>query len=351
MIKILYQKTTGEVMALIDLKNLLNHAKENSYAVGAFNITNLDFIDCLISAAVEEKSPIILQISEAHFKYLNLEEIVPAIINASKKVNVPICVHLDHGESLKTIIKAIRSGFTSVMFDGSKYSLDENIKITKEVVKIANSVKVSVEGEIGYIGGEVIGEQAPVPHAPKRELFTKVEEAVRFYEETGVDALAIAIGNTHGLYKGTPDLDFERLSEISNAVPIPLVLHGGSGISDEDFKKAISLGISKINFYTGMSVAAVKKVREYLSENPGVVSYPDVVREAMEEVKETVKERLIVFGSSNMCAPEKTICISCSEESCNLIDPKMRPAAKTVLYEDLVEKISNEVISSFAKNK
>jgi len=336
-------------MALIGLKNLLNHAKANSYAVGAFNITNLDFIDYLISAAVEESSPIILQISEAHFKYLNLEEIVPAIINASKKVNVPICVHLDHGESLKTIIKAIRSGFTSVMFDGSNYPLDENIKITKEVVKIANIVDISVEGEIGYIGGEVIGEQAPVPHSPKRELFTKVEEAVRFYEETGVDALAIAIGNTHGLYKGEPDLDFERLSEIRDAVPIPLVLHGGSGISDEDFKRAINLGICKINFYTGMSIAAVKKVRQYLSQNQGVSSYPDVVKKGMEEVKKIVKERLVVFGSSNMSAPEKTICISCSEESCKLIDPKMRPEAKTVLYKDLVEKISKEVVSSFAK--
>ena len=338
-------------MALINLKDLLNHAKENSYAVGAFNVTNLGFIDYLIDAAIEENSPIIMQIAEVHFKYMNLEEIVPAMIDASKKVGVPICIHLDHGQSLETIVRAIRAGFTSVMFDGSKYPLEENIKITREAVKIASSVGVSVEGEIGYIGGEVIAEDAPIPHSPKKEFFTKVDEAVDFCRETGVDALAIAIGNVHGFYKGKPALDFERLSQIRDAVPVPLVLHGGSGISDEDFKKAVSLGICKINFYTAMSAAAVKRIREYLSENPGVVSYPDVVRKGMEEIKKVVRERLAVFGSSNMCAPEKTICISCSEESCTLVDPKMRPAARTILYGDLVEKISKEVISSFSKNK
>jgi len=330
-------------MALINLKDLLNHAKENSYAVGAFNVTNLGFIDYLIDAAIEENSPIIMQIAEVHFKYMNLEEIVPAMIDASKKVGVPICIHLDHGQSLETIVRAIRAGFTSVMFDGSKYPLEENIKITREAVKIASSVGVSVEGEIGYIGGEVIAEDAPIPHSPKKEFFTKVDEAVDFCRETGVDALAIA--------KGKPALDFERLSQIRDAVPVPLVLHGGSGISDEDFKKAVSLGICKINFYTAMSAAAVKRIREYLSENPGVVSYPDVVKKGMEEIKKVVRERLAVFGSSNMCAPEKTICISCSEESCTLVDPKMRPAARTILYGDLVEKISKEVISSFSKNK
>lgn len=336
-------------MALINLKDLLGHAKENRYAVGAFNITDLNFIDYLIDAALEERSPIILQVAEVHFRYLNLEDIAPAIINAAKKVKIPICVHLDHGRSLKTIVRAIRSGFTSVMFDGSEYPLEENIKMTKEIVKIAHSVGVSVEGELGYVGGEAIGEEAPTAHAPDKELFTKVEEAVRFQRETGIDALAIAIGNVHGFYKGKPELDFQRLAEIRDAVDIPLVLHGGSGISDEDFKKAISLGICKINFYTGMSAAAVNEIRQFLSQNPQVSSFPDVVKKGLDELKKTVKERLNVFGSSNTCAPEKTICISCSKEGCELEDPRLKPEAKTVLYEDLVERITREVISNISK--
>lgn len=338
-------------MALINLKDLLCHARENRYAVGAFNITNLNFIDYLIDAAYEEKSPIILQVAEAHFRYLNFEEIAPAIINSAKKVNIPICVHLDHGKSLKTIIRAIRAGFTSVMFDGSEYPLEENIKTTREIVKIAHSVGVSIEGEIGYVGGEAIGEKAPIAHAPNKELFTSVDEAVRFQKEAGVDALAIAIGNVHGFYKGEPELDFQRLKEIKNAVNIPLVLHGGSGISDDDFRKAISLGICKINFYTGMSAAAVNRIREFLTKNPSVSSFPDVIKKGMDELKETARQRLRVFGSSNMCAPEKTICITCSKEGCGVEDPRLKPEAKTILYEDLVDRITKEVVLNYLKKK
>jgi len=336
-------------MALINLKDLLAHARENKYAAGAFNVTNLDFIDTLIDAAMEENSPIIMQIAEVHFKYLNFEEIGPAIINAANKVGIPICVHLDHGQSLKTVLRAIRAGFTSVMFDGSKYPLEENIARTKEVVSLAHSVGVSVEGEIGAVGGEAVGESAATAHAAQKELFTKVEEAVRFKQETGVDAMAIAIGNVHGLYKGEPKLDFERLNSIREATDIPLVLHGGSGISDDDFRKAVSLGICKINFYTGISQSAVNQAREYLEKNPGAISYPDLVKKAMEAAKETVKDRLRVFGSSKMCVAGKSLCISCDEESCEVLDPRFKPEAKTVLYSDLVEKISREVISQLGR--
>ena len=237
-------------MSLINLKDLLNNAKQNKYAVGAFNITNLSSIDYMVDAAKEQQSPIILQVAEIHLRYFALEDIAPAIISAAKKADIPICVHLDHGLSFPTIIRAIRAGFTSVMYDGSVHPLDENIQTTKEIVKIAKSVGVSVEGEIGSIGGgESVGESLKEGGVANKELFTKVEEAVRFYNETGIDALAVAIGNVHGFYKGEPELDFNRLTQIRDAVPLPLVLHGGSGISDDDFKKAISLGICKINFY------------------------------------------------------------------------------------------------------
>jgi len=309
----------------------------------------LDLIDTLIDSAVEENSPIIMQIAEVHFKYLNFEEIGPAIINAANKVRIPICVHLDHGQSLQTVVRAIRAGFTSVMFDGSKYPLDENIARTKEVVNIAHSVGVSVEGEIGAIGGEAVGEQAATAHAAQRELFTKVEEAIRFREETNLDAMAIAIGNVHGLYKGEPELDFDRLTKIRNSVDVPLVLHGGSGISDDDFRKAVSLGICKINFYTEMSNNAVDAARTYLQQNPGAISYPDLVKKAMLAAKETVKDRLRVFGSAKQCAADKSFCISCDEESCEIVDPRFQPDSKAVLYSDLVDRISKEVISQLNK--
>jgi len=177
-------------------------------------------------------------------------------------------------------------------------------------------------------------------------MFTKVDEASRFVKETGVDALAIAIGNVHGFYKGEPNLDFERLSQIKNAVSIPLVLHGGSGISDDDFRKAVSLGICKINFYTEMSAGAVARIKEYFTEKPGVNSLPDVINKGFEEAKNIIKKRLEVFGSKDMCAPEKSLCVSCSDNVCGAVDPRFTAGSKTVLYEELIEKISKEVISN-----
>ncbi len=338
-------------MALINLKDLLNHAKQHKYAVGAFNMTNIDFLDTVIGAAVEQNSPLILQLAEVHFRYLNLEHIAPAIIRAASEVSIPICVHLDHGEKFETVVRAIRAGFTSVMFDGSKYPLEENIAKTKEVIKVARSVGVSVEAELGSVGGEVIGVAAPTPKEANREAFTDVTEAKRFVEETDVDALAVSIGNVHGTYKGDPNLDFEILRQIRDAVDIPLVLHGGSGIYDEDFRKAITLGICKINFYTEMSTAAINKAKEFLSENPDCISYPDLARIAMEEAKAKVKDRMVVFGSKNICASEKTLCLTCEDTSCSVTDPRMQPEANTVIYSKLVESLSNEIISSIVKAK
>lgn len=336
-------------MALINLKDLLSHAKQNKYAVGAFNVTNFDFIDPILDAAVSENSPIILQVAEVHFRYLDLEEAAPAIMGAARKVNIPVCIHLDHGKSLKTTVRAIRAGFTSVMFDGSEYPLEENMERTREVVKIAHSVGVSVEGEIGNVGGEAVGIQAAIASSPDEKFFTDPREAKIFVRESGLDALAVAIGNVHGVYKGEPMLDFNRLQKLSAMLEIPLVLHGGSGITDKDFKKAVTLGICKINFYTGLSQAAVEKVHEFIKEHPKSISYPDITKVAMKESKKVVKKRLRVFGSAGMCAADKTLCITCSGESCKLEDPEMKPEAKNVLYNDLVNKISRQVIENLGK--
>ncbi|MHB1347669.1 MAG: class II fructose-bisphosphate aldolase [Candidatus Humimicrobiaceae bacterium] len=336
-------------MSLINLKDLLNHASKNKYAVGAFNVTSINFIDPIIEAAIESNSPVIMQLAEVHFRYLNLEHIAPAIIRAAKDVNVPVCINLDHGKNFDTVVRAIRAGFTSVMFDCSEEPLDINIERTKEIVKIAHSVGVGVEGEIGNIGGEVVGVAAPTAHAASTESFTKVEDAVRFYNETGVDALAISVGNVHGTYKGEPNLDFERIDKINNAIPIPIVLHGGSGISDNDFRKAVSLGISKINFYTEMSASAVKSARTFLNDNPDCISYGDLAKIVQADVKKTVMGRMEVFGSKNVTASDKTLCISCDESSCGIDDPKFKQDATTVVYDSLVDLITKEVLQSIRK--
>ena len=336
-------------MALINLGELLNHARDNKYAVGAFNVTSMNFIDPIIESAIESNSPVIIQLAEVHFRYLCLEHIAPAIIRAAREVSVPVCINLDHGHNFETIIRAIRSGFTSVMFDLSSEPLDVNIEKTKEVVKIAHSVGVGVEGEIGNIGGEAVGVAAPTPHAADTSSFTRVEDAVRFYNETGVDALAISVGNVHGTYKCEPNLDFDRIAAIKAAIPIPLVLHGGSGISDNDFRKAISLGIAKINFYTEMSSNAVKKARNFLNENPDCISYGDLSKIVQAEVKRTVMDRMSVFGSKNVTASDKTLCISCSDSSCGLEEPSFKPEAKTLVYDSLVDLITKEVLTSLKK--
>jgi len=336
-------------MALINMRDLLAHAKQNKYAVGAFNVTNLDFVDHILDAALEANSPVILQLAEAHFRYLNLEDIAPVLVSAAKKVSVPVCVHLDHGKSLKTMIRAIRAGFTSIMFDGSESPLEENARSTKEVVRIAHSVEVSVEGELGHVGGEGVGIETAVPHTASEDMFTRVEDAEYFVKETGLDTLAISVGNVHGLYKEAPNIDFDRIKAIKDAVDIPLVLHGGSGISDDDFRKAVSLGICKVNFYTGISQAAVKRVHQFIEEHPGSISYPDLAKLAMAELKKVVLGKMEAFGSKGQCAADKTLCITCSETSCGFDDPRMKPEARTVLYQDLVEKISSEVLHNIKK--
>ncbi len=327
-------------MSLINLKDLLKHARLNKYAVGAFALTNIDFIESLLESALAKKSPIILLLAEVHFKYLNIEKVAPIIIDAAHKAKIPVCVSLDHGMNYETIVRAIRCGFSSVMFDGSKYPLEENIKKTKEITKIAHSVDVSVEAELGYVGGESVGEKAPESHTPDQELFTGADEAKRFYEETNIDALAVAIGNVHGIYRGEPKLDFQLLKDLRDNIPVPLVLHGGSGISDVDYRKSIELGICKINYYTGMTIAAVKKMRQYLNENPDVNSYPDITSLCMNVIREDVGKRLDVFGSTGKCNPHNTTCLACDKNNCGV------SVNDGYSYSALVEQISREVLDS-----
>jgi len=283
-------------MSLVNLKTILDKAYRNQYAVGAFNIINLTFLEAIIEAAQKQNSPVILNIAEVHFPYVTLENIVPVAKMVAERAAVEVALNLDHGLSLEAIHKAIDLGFTSIMFDASRLDYPENMKQTRAVVELCRPRGISVEAELGAVGGEegggLVGSADP-------SRYTDVDQALEFVRETGIDALAVAIGNSHGKYKGEPCLDFDRLQAIRDATGIPLVLHGGSGISADDFRKAISLGIAKINFFTGMSQTALNATRAYLNQGQETYNdYPVMINQVKAAVCETVEEQMQIFGSA-----------------------------------------------------
>ncbi|MBN1997400.1 ketose-bisphosphate aldolase [candidate division KSB1 bacterium] len=283
-------------MPLVTMKSVLDRAYKHGYAVGAFNVVNIEFLEAIIETAEERQSPVILSIGEAHFPYIKLENICPAIHAMAAQSPVPIALNLDHGGSFEVIIRAIRNGFTGVMYDGSKLRFEENVANTREIVKLCRPVGVTVEAELGAVGGD---EGGGLMSKIDTSLFTDPHQAADFVRLTAIDALAVAIGNAHGKYKGEPMLDFDRLETIRKAVNIPLVLHGGSGISSKDFKQAIGRGIAKINIFTGMSQSALSAAQKFL--NTGVEkyhAYPQLMRSIKDAVKKTVSEQIEIFGSS-----------------------------------------------------
>ena len=243
-----------------------------------------------IRAAEESQSPIIIQIAEGRLKHTPLNMIGPLMVQAAKDASVKIAVHLDHGLTIGKAREALGYGFTSVMFDGSHYSLQENIDKTNEIAKLARQTGASVEAELGTIGGKEATERDEV------SKYTDVGEARMFAENADIDALAVAIGNAHGHYKGIPKLNFERLAELQKAVNVPLVLHGGSGISDEDFRRAISLGIRKINIATASMDAAITFAGRYMAE-PGEHDYYHFNENMVQGVYENVKHCIKVFNN------------------------------------------------------
>lgn len=286
-------------MSLVDLKTVLGHAAANRYAVGSFNVINLDFAEAIVRAAEARRSPVILSIAEVHFPYVTLEHICPAIKAIAERSDVPMVLNLDHGKSSAAIIRAIRNGFTSVMFDGSRLSCQENVRQTADVVKICHAVGVSVEAELGAVGGP---EGDGLVNTANPDLYTDPRQAGDFVRRTGIDALAVAIGNAHGQYRGEPQLDFVRLERIRDAAGVPLVLHGGSGIPDDDFRRAISLGIAKINFYTGMSQAALEATAQAMrNAGRGYNDYSDLISQVTGKVQAVVAQQIDVFGSGNAC--------------------------------------------------
>ena len=284
-------------MSLITLKQGLDMAETGNYALGMFNIISLEYAEAVVRAAERVNLPVILGFPEAFFKYHDVEMMGPMLVRFAECAKVPCVVHIDHGVDYHLLMKAIKYGFTSIMFDGSALPHDENIQQTAEIVKVAHAFGVSVEGEIGYLGFEEGADEDPTAKTSLDRVnalhLTNPEEARHFAEVTGVDALAIAIGNMHGHYRGEPKLDFERLEAIKKATPCALVLHGGSGISDADFVKAIRRGIRKVNIYTAMNDYALKFLREHLDDG---LSWVDLACKQRDAIEDQVTGFVKLFG-------------------------------------------------------
>ncbi|MDI3508249.1 MAG: fructose-bisphosphate aldolase, class [Clostridiales bacterium] len=279
---------------LVNTREMLDKAREKGYAIGAFNMSNMEILQAIVQAAEIENAPVIVQASQAALKYAGVDYIEAMGKLAAQKVSVPVALHLDHGTDFNLIMLCIRHGFTSVMIDGSKYQFEENIAITKKVVEIAHAVDVSVEAELGKIGGT----EDHITVSEKEALYTEPEEAVQFAKETGVDSLAISIGTAHGPYKGEPKLDFDRLAEIRSILDIPIVLHGASGVPDESIRKAVEKGVCKINIDTEIRQSFTKAVREILADNPAEYDPRKIVGAAKEAMVETVRGKMRLFGCS-----------------------------------------------------
>lgn len=283
-------------MALISLAQGLAHAQQHGYALGAFNVLDTHFLRALFQAAEQQRSPFIINLAEVHFKYVSLDHLVAAIRCEAARHAIPVVLNLDHGLHFEAVVQAVRLGFTSVMFDGSGLSYDENVRQTQEVVKLCHAVGVSVEAELGAVGGDEGGALTGEADSAK---FTDPALAADFVQSTGIDCLAVAIGNAHGKYKGEPRLDFDRLAAIRSAADIPLVLHGGSGISDADFRRAITLGIHKINFYTGMSQAALDAIETQVGQRDARYdSFAELLMAVEHNISRVVAQQMQIFGSS-----------------------------------------------------
>lgn len=273
---------------LVNLNDILYKARENHYGVGLFNTTDSDAIEAVISAAEELRSPVIIGTAEVLLSYGELQLLAPTMVTLAKKATVPVAVHLDHGLTFERCMEALKLGFTSIMFDGSAGDHMENLRQTAEIVKVAHAFGATVEGEIGHVGETDTGDNN------NADLYTTCEEAYEFAQKTGVDALAISIGTAHGAYKSKPKLDLDRLKQIRKKVDIPLVLHGGSGLSDEDFKNTITNGIAKVNIFTDLYVAALSAMRQNIDK-----TYPEIRNAKVEAMKQAAMTKMRLFGSEN----------------------------------------------------
>lgn len=280
---------------LVTGKCILDKANRGGYAVGAFNVNNMEILQAVVAAAEEENSPVIVSTSEGAISYAGIDYLSAMVRLAAQKASVPVCLHLDHGTTYETIMQCIANGWTSVMIDGSHAPFEENVRLTKEVVKVAHACGVSVEAELGRLGGV----EDNISVSEKDARFTDPDEAVSFVEQTDVDSLAIAIGTAHGMYKGEPNLDMARLEKIKKMLGIPIVLHGASGVPEEQITRAIELGVNKINIDTDVRLAFRDGVKSVITDSPEVYDPRKICKPAKEAMKAVVKAKIKWFKSSN----------------------------------------------------
>ena len=287
------------------MREMLDEAEAREYAIGNFVAVDLQFVQAIIETAVECQSPVIIALAAPQFGFVALEDLAPALTQIARKAPVPVCLHLDHGRSISDVVRAIRCGFTSVMYDASAKSFEQNVEEVQAVVTFARSVGITVEAELGRVTG---GEEGTAPSQADPRLFTDPAEAERFMQLTDVDALAVSVGNVHGVYEGQPQIDFDRLAEIRRRTGIPLVLHGGSGISREDFRRAIDRGVRKINIFTAANLNAVRYMEAAIRDHPETVVYPHLMDAAKRGVRETTREMMETFGTCRECAAANAYC-------------------------------------------
>lgn len=277
-------------MPLVTSQELLENAQKGKYAVGAFNVENMEMVLAAIEAAQELKAPIILQTTPSTVRYASLKQFYASVKAAAEDASVPVALHLDHGNSFELVMQALRIGYTSLMIDGSHLDFEGNIELTKRVVDAAKPSNIPVEAELGKVGGKE--DDLDVKDA----AYTDPAQAKEFVERTGITSFAVAIGTAHGFYKGIPKLDIDRLIEIRKVVDIPLVLHGASGLLDRDLERCIEEGICKINFATELRVAFSNGVKSVLRSEPEVHDPKVYLKAAKENVKQLVKNRITVCG-------------------------------------------------------
>ncbi|MGC9348179.1 MAG: class II fructose-1,6-bisphosphate aldolase [Anaerolineae bacterium] len=278
---------------LVTSKELLLDAQKHGYAVGAFNTNNLEITHAIFRAAEAKRSPILVQISAGAMRYAGVEFLPMIVAKWAQLASIPAAIHLDHGPDFETVVKAVRAGFTSIMRDASSLPYEENVAEVRKVVELCHAIDIPVEAEIGRLGGA----EEHVVVSEREALMSDPDECVRFVEDAGFDFLAVAIGNAHGFYKGEPKLDFDRLEAIQDKVPVPLVLHGASGIPDHQITMAVERGICKINIDTEIRNAFIRTVQDFTQENPDQIDPRKVLGPGIDAMQAVVEHKMEIFKS------------------------------------------------------
>lgn len=278
---------------LVNLQEVLAYAEEKKCAIGAFNTPNFECIMAVIDNAEKYQLPVIIEHAQVHENVMPLETIGPAMVYFASKASVPVCVHLDHGESLDYIRKALELGFSSAMYDGSKLPFEENIENTLKAVEMVRSFNAGIEAELGVMSGAEGAGQAKT-QADREDMYTDPALAESFVKATGIDALAASFGTVHGFYSAKPKLDFDRIEQIKRLTGVPVVMHGGSGLTKDDYKEAIARGVRKINYYSYMSRAAAMEVRKQIAD-PSIQYYHDIAAIAVKAMQEDSEQAIKIF--------------------------------------------------------